>query len=32
MDIAAHKKRRLAELIARLRQEGLARPPVLPQP
>lgn len=32
MDIAAHKRRRLAELVARLRQEGLARPPVLPQP
>ncbi len=29
MDVAAHKRRRLAELIARLRQEGLARPPVL---
>ncbi|MGG5817581.1 3-hydroxybutyryl-CoA dehydrogenase [Falsiroseomonas sp. HW251] len=31
MDVAAHKRRRLAELVARLRQEGLARPPVLPQ-
>ncbi|NGM19795.1 3-hydroxybutyryl-CoA dehydrogenase [Roseomonas stagni] len=30
MDIAAHKRRRLGELIARLRAEGLARPPVLP--
>ncbi len=30
MDVAAHKRRRLAELIARLRAEGLARPPVLP--
>jgi 3-hydroxybutyryl-CoA dehydrogenase len=30
MDIAAHKRRRLGELIARLRVEGLARPPVLP--
>ena len=31
MDVAAHKRRRLGEMIARLRQEGLARPPVLPQ-
>jgi 3-hydroxybutyryl-CoA dehydrogenase len=30
MDVAAHKRRRLAEMIARLRQEGLARPPILP--
>ncbi len=30
MDVAAHKRGRLAEMIARLRQEGLARPPVLP--
>jgi 3-hydroxybutyryl-CoA dehydrogenase len=30
MDVAAHRRRRLAELIARLRAEGLARPPVLP--
>jgi 3-hydroxybutyryl-CoA dehydrogenase len=30
MDVAAHKRRRLAEMIARLHQEGLARPPVLP--
>jgi 3-hydroxybutyryl-CoA dehydrogenase len=30
MDIPAHKRRRLGEMIARLRAEGLARPPVLP--
>ncbi len=30
MDVAAHKRRRLGEMIARLRAEGLARPPVLP--
>jgi 3-hydroxybutyryl-CoA dehydrogenase len=30
MDVAAHKRRRLAELVARLHAEGLARPPVLP--
>jgi len=30
MDVAAHKRRRLAEMIARLHAEGLARPPVLP--
>ena len=30
MDVAAHKRRRLGELVARLRVEGLARPPVLP--
>ncbi len=29
MDVAAHKRRRLGEMVARLRQEGLARPPVL---
>lgn len=29
MDVAAHKRRRLGELVARLRQEGLARPPVV---
>jgi 3-hydroxybutyryl-CoA dehydrogenase len=30
MDIPAHKRRRLGEMIARLRAEGLARPPVMP--
>ncbi len=30
MDIPAHKRRRLGEMIARLRAEGLARPPILP--
>jgi 3-hydroxybutyryl-CoA dehydrogenase len=30
MDVGAHKRRRLGEMVARLRQEGLARPPVLP--
>ncbi len=30
MDVGAHKRRRLAEMISRLHAEGLARPPVLP--
>ncbi len=30
MDVVAHKKARLAALVQRLRDEGLARPPVLP--
>jgi 3-hydroxybutyryl-CoA dehydrogenase len=30
MDVPAHKLRRLGQLVERLRQEGLARPPVLP--
>ncbi len=29
-DIAAHRRARIAALVERLRQEGLARPPVLP--
>jgi 3-hydroxybutyryl-CoA dehydrogenase len=30
MDVAAHRRARIAALVERLRQEGLARPPVLP--
>ena len=30
MDVVAHKRTRLAALVARLRAEGLARGPVLP--